>query len=116
MAEGSASIWGIQVAGKDMAGAPFTYTFFASGGTGARPIKDGLSATAFPSGIVSTPVEVIETISPLFVEKKELRPDTGGAGKYRGSLRQTNRFRVRTREPFRSSPIGDPTVAPQLGS
>ena len=115
MAEGSASIWGIQVAGKDMAGAPFTYTFFASGGTGARPIKDGLSATAFPSGIVSTPVEVIETISPLFVEKKELRPDTGGAGKYRGGLGQTIRFRVRTREPFRCSTMGDRTVVPAQG-
>jgi N-methylhydantoinase B len=115
MAEGSASIWGVQVAGKDMAGGPFTYTFFGAGGTGARPTKDGLSATAFPSGIVSTPVEVIETISPLLVEKKELRPDTGGAGKYRGGLGQTIRFRVRTREPFRCSTIGDRTLIPAQG-
>ena len=36
MAEGSANIWGIQVAGKDMERRPFTYVFFTSGGTGAR--------------------------------------------------------------------------------
>ena len=62
MAEGSANIWGIQIAGKDMDGRPFTYVFFTSGGTGARAIKDGLSATAFPSGVLGTPVEVIETL------------------------------------------------------
>ena len=65
MAEGSANIWGIQIAGKDMERRPFTYVFFTSGGTGARAAKDGLSATAFPSGVLGTPVEVIETLSPL---------------------------------------------------
>ena len=45
-------------------GGPSRYVFFTSGGTGARPSKDGLSATAFPSGVLGTPVEVIETLSP----------------------------------------------------
>src|SRR6266403_6328882 len=82
MAEGSANIWGIQVSGKDLDGAPFTYVFFSSGGTGARATRDGLSATAFPSGVLGTPVEVIESLAPLVVERKCLRPDSGGAGKY----------------------------------
>src|SRR5213078_732299 len=73
MAEGSANIWGVQVAGKDEHGAPFTYVFFSSGGTGARATKDGLSATAFPSGVLGTPVEVIESLAPLVVERKCLR-------------------------------------------
>ena len=51
MAEGSANIWGVQVSGKDLADTPFTYVFFSSGGTGARPMKDGLSATAFVPGL-----------------------------------------------------------------
>jgi len=88
MAEGSANIWGIQIAGKDMSHRPFTYVFFTSGGTGARSIKDGLSATAFPSGVLGTPVEVIETLSPLIVEKKALRDGSGGDGQYRGGLGQ----------------------------
>src|SRR5919201_197639 len=47
MAEGSANIWGIQVAGRDLDDRLFSCVFFASGGTGARAVKDGLAATAF---------------------------------------------------------------------
>ena len=115
MAEGSANIWGIQVSGKDLAGDPFSYIFFSSGGTGARATKDGLSATAFPSGVLGTPVEVIENLSPLIVEKKCLRDDSGGLGKYRGGLGQTIAFRVQTREPFLTSILCDRTVNPAAG-
>jgi N-methylhydantoinase B len=115
MAEGSANIWGVQVAGKDFDDRPFTYIFFTSGGTGARAGKDGLSATAFPSGVLGTPVEVIESLSPLLIEKKELRADSGGAGKYRGGLGQTIAFRVRTREPFICSILCDRTRIPAQG-
>ena len=115
MAEGSANIWGIQVSGKDLAGDPFSYIFFSSGGTGARATKDGLSATAFPSGVLGTPVEVIENLSPLIVEKKCLRDNSGGNGKYRGGLGQTIAFRVRTREPFLTSILCDRTVRPAAG-
>ena len=80
MAEGSANIWGIQLSGTDRRREPFVYTFFTSGGTGARPSKDGLSATAFPSGVLGTPVEVVETLAPLLVERKALRDGSGGGG------------------------------------
>ena len=115
MAEGSANIWGIQVAGKDAGGEPFTHIFFSSGGTGARPGKDGLSATAFPSGVLGTPVEVIESLSPLLVERKSLRPDTGGEGTSRGGLGQTIAFRVLTSEPFVCSILCDRTATPAAG-
>ena len=115
MAEGSANIWGVQVAGRDPGGRPFTHVFFASGGTGGRPGKDGLSATAFPSGVLGTPVEVLETVAPLLVERKELRPGSGGPGKYRGGLGQTIAFRVRTQEPFTCSVLCDRTRTPARG-
>ncbi len=115
MAEGSANIWGVQVAGKDGAGAPFTYIFFTSGGTGARSSKDGLSATAFPSGVLGTPVEVIESLSPLLVEKKALREGSGGAGRHRGGLGQAIAFRVRTREPYVCSILCDRIRIPAQG-
>ena len=115
MAEGSANIWGVQVSGKDMAGEPFSYVFFSSGGTGARAVKDGLSATAFPSGVLGTPIEVTENLSPLIVERKALRDDSGGRGKYRGGLGQTIVFRVRTREPFVCSILCDRTSTPASG-
>jgi N-methylhydantoinase B len=115
MAEGSANIWGIQVSGTAPEERPFSYVFFASGGTGARPARDGLSATAFPSGVLGTPVEVIEHLSPLLVERKALRDGSGGAGRFRGGLGQTIAFRVRTREPFLCSILCDRTSVPAQG-
>jgi N-methylhydantoinase B len=115
MAEGSANIWGIQVAGKDSERKPFTYIFFTSGGTGARATKDGLSATAFPSGVLGTPAEVIETLSPLLIEQKALRDDSGGDGRYRGGLGQVIRFRVRAQEPCVCSVLCDRTRVPAQG-
>jgi len=115
MAEGSANIWGIQVSGKDVDSKAFSHVFFASGGTGARPTRDGLSATAFPSGVLGTPVEVIETVAPLIVERKALRDGSGGAGMYRGGLGQTIAFRARTRDPFVCSVLCDRTRHPAKG-
>ncbi|HCP19548.1 MAG TPA: 5-oxoprolinase [Alphaproteobacteria bacterium] len=61
---------------------------FNSGGTGARASLDGLNATAFPSGVMTMPVEATENVGPLIIRRKELRPDSGGAGQYRGGLGQ----------------------------
>ena len=43
----------------------FAISVATNGGTGARPGKDGLSATAYPSGVKGTPVEIVETTTPL---------------------------------------------------
>ena len=115
MAEGSANIWGVQVSGKDLEARPFSYVFFCSGGTGARSVKDGLSATAFPSGVLGTPVEVIESLSPLLVERKALRDGSGGRGRFRGGLGQTIAFRVRSPEPVLCSILCDRTSTPARG-
>lgn len=61
---------------------------FNSGGAGARPSLDGMDATAFPSGVMTMPVEATEHTGPIIIWRKELRPDSGGAGKYRGGLGQ----------------------------
>ncbi len=61
---------------------------FNSGGAGARPSSDGLNATAFPSGVMTMPIEATENAGPVIIWRKELRPDSGGAGKYRGGLGQ----------------------------
>ena len=55
------------------------------GGFGARPNKDGINCIA--SGIsntMNTPVEVLEMAFPVRVERYEVNPDSGGAGRYRG--------------------------------
>ncbi|MFC3614649.1 hydantoinase B/oxoprolinase family protein [Lutimaribacter marinistellae] len=61
---------------------------FNSGGAGARPGLDGLNATAFPSGVMTMPVEATEQVGPVIIWRKELRPDSGGAGRQRGGLGQ----------------------------
>ena len=61
---------------------------FNSGGSGARPNFDGLNATAFPSGVMTMPVEATEHAGPVIIWRKELRPDSGGIGQQRGGLGQ----------------------------
>ena len=61
---------------------------FNSGGSGARPTSDGLNATAFPSGVMTMPVEATENTGPIIIWRKELRPDSGGVGEFRGGLGQ----------------------------
>jgi N-methylhydantoinase B/oxoprolinase/acetone carboxylase alpha subunit len=58
------------------------------GGIGTRRGKDGLSATAFPSGVYGSQVEVTEPIAPLLVRHRQPRSDSAGAGCYRGGLGQ----------------------------
>ena len=105
VAEGSGNVWltTVRGAGKQR----FVTVFFASGGMGARPNKDGLSTTSFPSGIATTPVEVIEASSPLVFRRKEFRPDSGGPGRYRGGLGQVIEVGVRTDEPYVVSALSD---------
>lgn len=115
LADGAANIWITQFTGKDQGGKAFTYVFFSSGGMGARPEKDGISATAFPSGIQGVPAEIIENVSPLVMEMRELVQDSGGPGKFRGGLGQEMVLSVRTAEPVVHSAMYDRTKFPALG-
>ena len=91
-AEGASCLWNITFRGKTDRGANnnslFAVTAVVNGGTGARPNKDGLSATAYPSGVKGTPVEINEAVAPLLFLKKEYNPGSCGKGKYNGGLGQ----------------------------
>ena len=97
-AEGASALWnpplrgGASVSGQARPNRPviaeFEITTFNSGGTGARPGRDGLDATAFPSGVRTMPVEATENVAPVVFWRKELRPGSGGAGRMRGGLGQ----------------------------
>ena len=71
-----------------------------NGGTGARPASDGLSATAFPSGVWGSQVEITESVAPVLVTRRELRPDSGGAGRFRGGLGQRIELRSANDQAF----------------
>jgi N-methylhydantoinase B len=84
-AEGTSCLWNMTFKGYDsIAEQDFVITVVTNGGTGARPGKDGLSATAYPSGVRGTPIEIVEATTPLLFWKKEFRPDSGGEGQWRG--------------------------------
>ena len=97
-AEGASALWnpplrgGSSVSGQARGNKPVIADFeiitFNSGGTGARPTQDGLNATAFPSGVRTMPVEATENVAPIIIWRKELKPDSGGAGRTRGGTGQ----------------------------
>ena len=93
----------------------FTTTIFQVGGTGARPTKDGLNTTGFPSGVAGVPAEVIESLSPLVMQRRQLWPDSGGAGAQRGGLGQLTTFSKRLNGRWSVSCIADRTRFPAPG-
>lgn len=88
---------------------------FNSGGAGARPTLDGLDATAFPSGVMTMPVEATEQAGPVIIWRKELRPDSGGAGRYRGGLGQYMAVGVRAGHEFDLQAMFDRVHHPARG-
>jgi N-methylhydantoinase B len=115
LAEGAANLWNTQITGERESGEPFTYVFFSGGGMGARPNKDGLSATAFPSGIRGVPAEVIESISPVVMHRREFRPDSEGPGRNRGGFGQEMEIGVRSDSPWILSAMYDRNSFPARG-
>ena len=88
-AEGTSVLWDLPLRGGFGLYHGTNQTRFAlelvhNGGTGGRPASDGLDATAYPSGVIGTQVELAESVAPLIVWRRELRPDSGGAGTHRG--------------------------------
>ncbi|HVL58606.1 MAG TPA: hydantoinase B/oxoprolinase family protein [Burkholderiaceae bacterium] len=125
-AEGTSCLWNLFAMGgadgrvdadiESLAGATaFNVMSFHSGGTGARPGKDGLSATAFPSGVKNCPIEITEALSPLLVTRKEYRTDSGGAGEFRGGLGQVMEILHLENVPYMISANYDRVLFPARG-
>ena len=93
-AEGAGALWNFQASARQATRPnnplpPVEILMFNSGGSGARPERDGLTATAFPSGVhddVGT--EATEQVGPIIIWRKEIRENSGGAGRQRGGMGQ----------------------------
>lgn len=97
MAPGADALWESHIIGVDgRTGKETAFTWFASGGTGALSDHDGMAATAFPSGVANVAAEVIESLAPIRILERSLRPDSGGAGRRRGGLGQVLTFEICT--------------------
>lgn len=124
-AEGASCLWNPPLRGShdmadgqegtDSAPPAFEVITFNSGGSGARRHLDGLSATAFPSGVRTMPVEATENVSPVVIWRKELRPDSGGAGRTRGGLGQIMEIGTKEDREFACYALFDRVTHPPKG-
>lgn len=92
-AEGAGALWNFQASARAVdpindPRPPIELLMFNSGGTGARPGLDGLTATAFPSGVMTMSAEATEQVGPIVIWRKEIRENSAGAGEQRGGLGQ----------------------------
>jgi N-methylhydantoinase B len=108
--------WGrrfrIAVQGRDpRRGKPFIWHFFQSRpGGGASPAGDGWPRAGewqAAGGIKFGSLEVTEARFPLFFRRHEFRPDSGGAGKYRGGPGGIAAVVGETKEPALANTAGD---------
>jgi N-methylhydantoinase B len=88
MADGAGSVWGLTIQGTKPGGRTYASVSLISGGVGARPTKDGLTTTQFPTGTRGVPIEVTELEAPVLFRSKTLLADSGGGGRFRGGLGQ----------------------------
>ncbi len=118
-AEGASALWNIQISARpsdpDSGLRNREVLMFNSGGTGARPKFDGLSATAFPSGVSTMSVEATEHVGPITVWRKDLREGSGGSGERRGGLGQTIEIEAREGYDFYFNAMFDRIAYPARG-
>ncbi len=101
--------------GVGLDGEKFSSVLFANGGMGARSSKDGLSCIPYPTNSSCGSIEVQESIMPLLFWKKEMIPDSGGPGKFRGGLGQLIIAEMIGLDPIRISLLTDRKDHPALG-
>ena len=91
-AEGAGVLWNINGSGPwqspPVIARDFLVNIVTTGGMGALPSQDGLSATGFPSGVRGGPIEIFESMSTLVFWRKQYRENSGGPGRTRGGLGQ----------------------------
>ena len=82
---GQASIMVVQLPDLETGGNKVSVVQPLMGGSGARPTGDGIDGIDYAWGFLrNVPAETIEGEMPLLIERYALRPDSMGAGQFRG--------------------------------
>jgi N-methylhydantoinase B len=115
LADPSAPTWIPTCSGVNQYGKRFADIIFMNGGLGARPMKDGINVIGFPANISSTPIEIFENEKPMMVNEKQLIPDTGGVGRYRGGCGQRCSITSYSEAPITFAMRGDRVQHPAQG-
>ncbi len=98
--------------GRDREGNPWHTMIIRGGGMGAGKSMDGHHCAIFPANGANTPVEILESDTPLMVVERSLLPDSGGPGKKRGGLGRKMVIHV---PDDKLSPLHPVTIAVQAG-
>ncbi len=86
-----------RISGRDrVRNRDFVLMSIESGGWGGRRDADGedVSMSVCQGDVRNAPIENIELKGPVIVEERALRPDSGGAGQFRGGLGVRTRIRA----------------------
>jgi N-methylhydantoinase B len=110
----------LYLSGQREDGSAFSDLTFVMGGIGARSTKDGIHCTSFPGNAGAIPIEVLESVMPVLVRHKHLRPDSGGPGRFRGGCGTDFEFESRGSAPLvvqaEHGKLGTPPVGSRGGS
>lgn len=98
--------------GRRNTGEPWHTMIIRGGGMGASSRMDGHHCAIFPANGANTPVEILESDTPLIVEARELVCDSGGPGKMRGGIGRKMTIKIPDDE---TAPRGKTTIAVQAG-
>ena len=109
---GMMNIFNIQ--GRHRDGRTIASLFFLAGGFGALKGSTA-AATPAPSNMGVVPTEIWENLTSMTVVKRELLPDSGGAGQFRGGVGQEVVLRNDTGNPLTISFMGQRTEFPAQG-
>jgi N-methylhydantoinase B len=99
--------------GRRANGKPWHTMIIRGGGMGASSRADGHHCAIFPANGANTPVEILESDTPLIVEERSLVTDSGGPGKQRGGIGR--QMIIRSPEQGVLNAPGRTTIAVQAG-
>ena len=98
--------------GKRADGKPWHTMIIRGGGLGASRRMDGHHCAIFPANGANTPVEILESDTPLIVRSRALVCDSGGPGSHRGGI---GRKMVLQIPEGSHAPVPPTTIAVQAG-
>jgi N-methylhydantoinase B len=84
-AAGQGTMNNVTIGGSRPDGSAWTFYETIGGGSGGRPIGDGVDGVHVNmTNTMNTPLEALEAYLPLEFKAYRLRPDSGGPGRFRG--------------------------------
>jgi N-methylhydantoinase B len=98
-------------------GETFIFYEYPAGGTGAHAEGDGNNTVrAWTESDMTTlqPIEAVEQLYPVRVERTEMRDDSGGPGRFRGGLGLSRQVRIQATG-TRLSVLAEKSVLPPFG-